>query len=114
MEVKCINLRKFLRVTKIFFYGFIKNPFEKFKNKIDLLCITSKYDGTPNVMGEAMSIGIPVLAPKNVGLANLFIGNEKNGFLYKSGDGNSFIRKINFIKKIFFKVRKSKKSILEY
>ena len=60
-----------------------------------------------------MSIGIPVLAPKNVGLANLFIGNEKNGFLYKSGDGNSFIRKINFIKKKFFlRSEKAKRAYL--
>jgi len=44
-----------------------------------------------------MSYCIPVLAPKNVGLSNIFIKNEKNGFLYKSENNNSFKNKINQI-----------------
>ena len=96
------NQKKKLKIISkgrqnVFFHGFVKNPFKKFLNKIDLLCITSKYDGTPNVMGEAMSHCIPVLAPKNVGLSNIFIKNEKNGFLYKSENDNSFKNKINQI-----------------
>lgn len=92
-KLKIIAKRK----PNIIFHGYVKNPFKKFLNKIDLLCVTSKFDGTPNVMGEAMSYGIPVLAPENVGLSNLFIKNEKNGFLYKSEDKNSFKKKINQI-----------------
>lgn len=102
----------------IFFHGFVKNPFKKYLNKMDLLCINSKYDGTPNVMGEAMSHGIPVLAPKNVGLANLFIGNDKYGYLYKSENANSFKKKINHIindyKSAFDKAKKAYKSISRF
>ena len=61
---------------------------------MDLLCITSHYEGTPNVMGEAMSYGIPVLAPKNIGLTNLFLKNGKYGFLYKNDNNLSFKKKI--------------------
>ena len=86
--------------NNIFFHGFIKNPFKKYLNKIDLLCINSKYDGTPNVMGEAMSHGIPILAPKNVGLTNLFIGNNKYGYLYKSEDSKSFKKYKPYNKKL--------------
>ena len=81
----------------IFFHGFVDNPFKKFKKKIDLLCITSLYEGTPNVMGEAMSFGVPVLAPKNIGLTNLFLKNGKYGFLYQNDNNLSFKRKISEI-----------------
>ena len=82
------------RNNNVFFHGFVDNPFEKFNKKIDLLCITSLYEGTPNVMGEAMSYGIPVLAPKNIGLTNLFLKNGKYGFLYQNENNLSFKRKI--------------------
>ena len=102
----------------VFFHGFVKNPFKKFLSKMDLLCINSKFDGTPNVMGEAMSYGIPVLAPKNVGLANLFVGNDKYGYLYKSENDNSFKKKINFIiknyRKAFVKAKKAYNSISRF
>ena len=102
----------------VFFHGFVKNPFKKYLNKMDLLCINSKYDGTPNVMGEAMSHGIPVLAPKNVGLANLFIGNDKYGHLYKSENVNSFKKKINYIindyKSAFDKAKMGYKNISRF
>ena len=89
MLINIANKRK-----NIFFHGFVDNPFNKFKKKIDLLCITSHYEGTPNVMGEAMSYGIPVLAPKNIGLTNLFLKNGKYGFLYKNDNNLSFKKKI--------------------
>tara|TARA_B100001540_G_scaffold305983_1_gene317582 strand:+ start:469 stop:1659 length:1191 start_codon:yes stop_codon:yes gene_type:complete len=102
----------------VFFHGFVKNPFRKFLNKMDLLSINSKFDGTPNVMGEAMSYGIPVIAPKNVGLTNLFIGNDKYGYLYKSEDGRSFKKKINSIirnyRAAFEKAKKAYKSISRF
>ncbi len=88
------DLKKIANNQKnIFFHNFINNPFEKFKTKIHLLCITSLYDGTPNVMGEAMSFGIPVLAPKNVGSTNLFIKNGQFGYLYENENSDSFKKK---------------------
>ena len=52
--------------------------------------MTSKYDGTPNVLGEALSHGIPVVAPKNVGLANMVLKNGRYGYLYDPEKKNSF------------------------
>tara|TARA_B100001121_G_C18672053_1_gene614397 strand:+ start:110 stop:1192 length:1083 start_codon:yes stop_codon:yes gene_type:complete len=77
-------------------HGFTKNPFKKFKN-IDVICITSKFDGTPNVLGEAVSYNIPCLAPKNVGLSNLLLQNGRAGFLYKSRNSNDFRKKLSNI-----------------
>lgn len=82
----------------VFFHGYVKNPFIKFKNKIDLLCVTSKYDGTPNVLGEALCYGIPCLAPKKVGLSNLLLQNEKYGYLYDPEKPETFCSKVLRIK----------------
>ena len=92
------NLKKISKgKNNIFFHGYVYEPFKKFRGKINLLCITSKYEGTPNVMGEAMSYKIPVLAPKGVGLADYFIKNEKYGFLYEPNNSNSFKKKVYYI-----------------
>lgn len=76
------------------YYGFRKLPFDLFLKKIDIFCVTSKYDGTPNVLGEALSHGIPVVAPKNVGLANMVLKNGKYGYLYNPEKKNCFQSKI--------------------
>ena len=101
------DLKKIANKQKnIFFHNFINNPFKKFKHKIHLLCITSLYDGTPNVMGEAMSFGIPVLAPKNVGSTNLFLKNGEFGYLYKNENSESFKRKVSEILSNYKKAKK--------
>ena len=89
------ELKKIANKKKnVFFHKFMDKPFEKFKSKIHLLCITSKYDGTPNVMGEAMSFGIPILAPKYIGLTKFFLKNGKYGYLYNNESDLSFKKKI--------------------
>ena len=85
IEKICNNSRK-----KIKIYGFIENGLQKLNKKIDILCITSKFDGTPNVLGEAVSFKIPCLAPKNVGLSNLILSNGKSGYLYQPNSDMSF------------------------
>ena len=81
--------------TKI--YGYIENGLKKFHKKIDILCITSQYDGTPNVLGEAVAYGIPCLAPRNVGLSNLILLNGKGGHLYKPNSNTDFKRNLSSI-----------------
>lgn len=76
------------------FYNHVKNPFKRYSKRMDLLCITSRFDGTPNVLGEAMSYKIPCLAPKGVGLCNELLKNGKYGYLYNPEDRKSFQRKI--------------------
>ena len=65
--------------------------------KIDVMCITSKFDGTPNVLGEAVSYKIPCIAPKGVGLSNLILLNGKGGYLYKPRSDDDFKNKLSSI-----------------
>ena len=76
------------------FYGYIKNPLIKYHKIIDLICVTSKYDGTPNIIGEALSYKIPCMAPTKVGLSDFVFSNGKYGYLYKPGSNESFQKKI--------------------
>lgn len=94
-ELKTISEKKEIKNVKI--YGYIENGLRKFNKQIDAICITSKYDGTPNVLGEAVSYGIPCIAPKNVGLSNVILLNGKGGYLYKPNSNNDFKNKLSSI-----------------
>ena len=95
------ELKKFSKKNNMHvnFYGFVKNPFNALKKKIDLICITSMYDGTPNVLGEAISYKIPCLAPKNVGNSNELLNYGKAGGLYKLKQISDFKNKLENILK---------------
>ena len=73
----------------------MEDAIKKLNKKIDIICITSKFDGTPNVLGEAVSYKIPCLAPRNVGLSNMVLLNGKGGYLYKSNSSDSFKSKLS-------------------
>jgi len=87
-------IKKGRKYKNVKIYGYIEKGIEKYNKLIDIFCVTSKYDGTPNVLGEAMSYKIPCLAPKNVGLSNLLLSNGKYGYLYKPNSGVNFQNKL--------------------
>lgn len=76
------------------FLKYTDKPYEKYSKIMDLICITSKFDGTPNVLGESIARSIPCVAPRNVGLANILLNNGKYGHLYTQGNDKSFQREI--------------------
>ena len=78
-------------------YGYVENGLKKLNKKIDVMCITSKYDGTPNVLGESVAYRIPCIAPKDVGLSNLILLNGRGGYLYKPGSDDDFKKKLSSI-----------------
>lgn len=60
-----------------------RNDMSAVYNALDLLCLSSSGEGFPNVIGEAMSCGVPCVAT-NVGDSALIIGQL--GAVVKSGD----------------------------
>ena len=92
------------------FYGYLKDPLIKLHKIIDLICVTSKYDGTPNILGEALAYKIPCLAPSKVGLSNFLFQNGKFGYLYKAGNDLSFKKEvINIFRNYNSAINKAKK-----
>jgi colanic acid/amylovoran biosynthesis glycosyltransferase len=65
----------------------------------DLVVLTSRSEGIPLVLMEAMARGKIVLAPAITGISELVIPG-KTGFLYQPGDHEDFIRRILFIQSL--------------
>jgi glycosyltransferase involved in cell wall biosynthesis len=59
----------------------------------DLLVLTSQWEGTPNVLLEAMACGLPVVASRVGGVAEL-VKDGVNGFLVEADDIDSIARSI--------------------
>ncbi len=66
-------------------------------NQADLVVLTSKSEGIPLVLMEAMAHGKPVLAPAITGIPELVIDGE-NGFLYPQGSLDAFVEKVETIR----------------
>ncbi len=77
---------KKLGLDNVMFLG-SKNPSEipLYMNASDIFVLPSLSEGRPNVVGEAMACGVPVIA-SNVNGTPEFIENGKNGFLVKPKD----------------------------
>jgi colanic acid/amylovoran biosynthesis glycosyltransferase len=64
--------------------------------RADVVVLTSRSEGIPLVLMEAMAGGRIVLAPKITGVPELVIPG-KTGFLYQSGDLEDFVHRILFL-----------------
>jgi glycosyltransferase involved in cell wall biosynthesis len=62
----------------------------------DLVVLTSKSEGIPVVLMEAMAHGCVVLAPNITGIPELVI-DGKTGFLYQPGSLADFISRVEFV-----------------
>ena len=104
------NMRDKLKLQKnIKFLGYIKN--KKIKKKIskyDLYINNSDFEGFPNTVVEAISVGVPVLASQSYGGINEIINEKRLGFIYQSK--NQLKKKLNLIyrNKLNFKINKQK------
>src|ERR1700733_11528185 len=64
----------------------------------DLVVLTSRSEGIPLVLMEAMARGKPVLAPAITGIPELVIDGQ-NGFLYSPGSLEDFVARVQLIHK---------------
>jgi len=79
-----------LRISeRVTFHGFQRNPYS-FMAAADLFVMTSKYEGLPNAMLEAMSLGCPAIAYQCKGGIREIINDGQNGYLIKYGDIDKF------------------------
>lgn len=72
--------------SSVMLYGAVKNVYEVLLNA-EMFVLTSDFEGIPNALLEAMSIGMPVISTDcTPGGAALLIGNDENGLLVNRGD----------------------------
>jgi glycosyltransferase involved in cell wall biosynthesis len=83
-----------LRLTMVHFHGHIENPFSWMK-AADLLCLSSRYEGSPNVLIESMACGLPIVAfDCRCGPRELLDGG-RYGRLVRDGDTDALAQSIS-------------------
>jgi len=99
------NLKKYVKLL-----GHEKKLIKIYK-KADLLVHSAIFEGLPNVIVEAMSYGIPVIASNSSGGTKEILNYGKFGGLFKTGDSNELCRQLeDFLmnpNKFYKKVSKS-------
>ncbi len=64
-------------------------------NAADVLLLTSKWEGSPNILKEAMACNIPVIATKVGDIEYLFRNTE--GYYYSNPASDKLAEKINYV-----------------
>jgi glycosyltransferase involved in cell wall biosynthesis len=105
------NLEKYaLNSDRIIFLGERSNV-EEIMTSFDLLCLTSKAEGFPNVIGEAMSSGLPCIST-DVGDVKNILG--KTGWIVPTNSTSLFAKYLdNFLKMPEKELKKYGKSARE-
>jgi len=89
-----VDIVKDLGLTnKVSFMGYTENPYEKIVRS-DLLLLSSRYEGFPNVVLEANYCGVPVVGFDSPGGTAEIIKNGLNGFLVAYEDYYGFAEMI--------------------
>ena len=70
---------------------------ESYYNKSKIFAFTSISEGFPNVIGEAMSAGLPIVAFDCVAGPSDLITNNENGFLIPLHDDTQFVEKLQYL-----------------
>jgi glycosyltransferase involved in cell wall biosynthesis len=70
------------------FRGIVPDMIQVYR-ETDIFLLTSDWEGTPNVLLEAMASGLPVVATRVGGVPNLIL-NERTGFLVDPRNQHSF------------------------
>lgn len=68
----------------------------KFNHGMDIICLTSKNEGTPVSLIEAQAAGIPVVSTDVGGVRNV-INDEVSGFVIDVGDKQRFVEKLSIL-----------------
>ncbi|WP_218970597.1 glycosyltransferase family 4 protein [Alkalihalobacterium alkalinitrilicum] len=80
----------------VFLPGNAKNLYSEICDA-SVFVLSSKYEGFPNALIEAMALGLPVISTKcNYGPSEI-IKNGENGFLVEVGDYEELAKKINYV-----------------
>jgi UDP-D-galactose:(glucosyl)LPS alpha-1,6-D-galactosyltransferase len=94
-ENKLKNLANKLKISdRIEWLGFKEDPYGEIDYATALL-LTSRWEGFPMVLAEANQRGIPVISSDCKSGTKDIVIPGRNGYLYKEGDINDFIRVIS-------------------
>jgi glycosyltransferase involved in cell wall biosynthesis len=76
---------------KVSFMGFQSNPY-KYLCAADCFVLSSEYEGLPNVMLEALYLGVPIVATESIPFVARTLGDGKYGICVPVGDVSLFAK----------------------
>lgn len=74
---------------KVKFWGYQENPY-CFIRDADVLAISSRYEGFPNTLLEAIALGTPTVCTRCADGLDAVLDGKRNGFLATFGDSEAF------------------------
>lgn len=77
---------------KVHFLGYVKDIREVYP-AVDVFCLTSHFEGTPLTVLEAMAMGVPVVASRVDGTAEV-LADGRDGYLVDPGDRDLFAKRV--------------------
>jgi GalNAc-alpha-(1->4)-GalNAc-alpha-(1->3)-diNAcBac-PP-undecaprenol alpha-1,4-N-acetyl-D-galactosaminyltransferase len=96
-QLKWENLVKELNISDSVIFTGKQSNVEDYYSKSSIFAFTSKSEGFPNVIGEAMSSGLPVVAFDCVAGPSDLIINGENGFLIPMDDEDLFVERLQYL-----------------
>lgn len=93
-----VNKAEKLKIAdQVYFPGYVKNLREKILES-HIFVLTSNYEGMPNVLMEAMSLGKPVISTDcAIGGPKFLIENGQNGLLVPTNHSNKLVEALEKI-----------------
>ncbi|NNE07030.1 MAG: glycosyltransferase [Gemmatimonadetes bacterium] len=73
---------------RVHFFGYQTNPW-KFMRTADALVLSSDVEGLPNVIGEALALGVPVVATDCCRGVSEYLGDSEFGLIVPAGDSSA-------------------------
>ncbi len=102
--------------NNIYLKGVKKNITKIYKN-YDIFILTSKFEGYPNSLIEALSVGLPCISSNCSYGPSEIISNKKNGLLFENDNYLDLYKKIKYLlnnKKFFFIFNKNARKEYDY
>ena len=100
-----LDINKYKLSNKIKVLDFMQNPYPIIKES-DLFILTSKYEGLPNVLLEALTLKKFIISSDCETGPKEILSNGKGGLLFKVGDYRTLAKKIIFFTKNRKKLKK--------
>ncbi len=79
--------------NRVKLHGLVDNPSQYYK-KAGIFILASEYEGTPNVLLEAMAHGLPCIVSDSLPGALKYVEDEMSGFVFRAGDAKDLSKKI--------------------